>query len=100
MILDRAHFDHMTAGDAALQEEVLGLFREQAAFWSLKLASNDNWRDTAHTLKGSARGIGFWALAEACAAAETAEAASLPEALARVRAALAEALAASDKTPA
>ena len=100
MILDRAHFDHMTGGDVALQAEVLGLFRAQAAGWTQTLASNDNWRDAAHTIKGSARGIGFWALAEACAAAESAEEQGLAAALARVHAALAEALRAADEAPA
>jgi HPt (histidine-containing phosphotransfer) domain-containing protein len=48
-----------------------------------------------HTLKGSARGIGFSALAAACEAAETAEE---PEAaLCEVRAALAEALGALEQ---
>ena len=56
-------------------EEVLGLFREQAAMWVRLLDPEDQagaWRDGAHTLKGSARGIGAFALADACEAAELA----------------------------
>ena len=88
MSLDRAHFDHMTGGDAALQAEILDLFKGQAASWSEALASNDNWRSAAHTIKGSARGIGFWQLADACAAAEQAAPGDLNAALGRVREAL------------
>jgi len=92
MSFDRAHFDHMTGGDAALQAEILDLFRGQAALWTEALASNDNWRSAAHTIKGSARGIGFWTLADACAAAEQAAPADLGAALDRLREALGVAL--------
>lgn len=94
LVLDRAHFDHMTGADRALQREVLGLFRMQAEGWESALASRE-WRTAAHTLKGSARGIGLNALAAACEAAE--QAADPAEALARVRTALHEALAALDQ---
>ncbi len=72
LVLDRAHFDHMTGGDRTLQIEVLELFRGQVANWRAHLASGEGWREAAHTLKGSARGIGLNALAAACEAAETA----------------------------
>lgn len=92
-LIDRAHFDHMTGGDVALQAEIVALFRAQAETWSGALHPHVSaWRDAAHTLKGSARGIGLWALAEACEAAEVAPDEAV--ALARVRAALSEALAA------
>ncbi len=74
-IIDRAHLDHMTGGDQALILEVLGLFRQQMARWSELLqpdAANEDWGDTAHSLKGAARGIGAWALGEVCAQAEAA----------------------------
>lgn len=90
MILDRAHFDHMTGADRPLQIEVLGLFRMQVEGWSAAMASVGGWREAVHTLKGSARGIGFNALAEACEAAETAE--DSEAGLVAVRAALNEAL--------
>lgn len=95
MVFDRAHFAHMTGGDAALQAEVLALFRAQAPSWIVGLdPRNEAWRAVVHTLKGSARGVGFGALAEACEAAEQANA-DAAAALAQVRAALETALAAA-----
>jgi len=98
MVFDSAHFAHMTGDDAALQREIVGLFRGQVAAWRGALAPEapaSGWRDTAHTLKGSARGIGLWVLAEACADAEEA-----PDdgahALRKLHAALNEALRALD----
>lgn len=99
-ILDADHFDTMTGGDRALQAEVLGIFDEQSELWSRLLipdAPVHTWRDAAHTLKGSARGLGLWELARAC---ETAEALAkngvkdgpvIAAELAKVRAALDEA---------
>lgn len=92
LVLDRAHFDHMTAGDRALQVEVLGLFRQQVEAWRARLTSGDGWREAAHTLKGSARGIGLNALAAACEAAETAPEAERLTALSDVHRALSAAL--------
>ena len=71
--VDFGHLEIYAGGDLALMEEVLGLFREQAALWVRLLepaAAEGAWRDAAHTLKGSARGIGAFALADACEAAE------------------------------
>ena len=71
--VDFAHLQVYAGGDLALMEEVLGLFREQAAIWVRLLdpaAEAEAWRDGAHTLKGSGRGIGAFALADACEAAE------------------------------
>ncbi len=70
-------FDYLQgfcAGDMALVEEVLGLFSEQASLWGRLMdpaGDAEAWRDGAHTLKGSALGIGAEAVAEACDAAET-----------------------------
>lgn len=96
-VLDRAYFDHMTGADHALQTEVAGLFRLQAEGWAVACEGGEGWRAAVHTIKGSARGIGLMALAMAC---ETAEAATENEslaALAGVRAALNEALAALEQ---
>lgn len=74
-VIDRAHLDRMTGGDRALQVEVLGLVREQAQVWSRLLDPSvpvADWAVAAHTIKGSARGIGAWHLAELCGAAEAA----------------------------
>lgn len=93
-LLDRAHFNHMTGGDRALQVEILALFRVQAETWSGVAALP--WREAAHTLKGSARGIGLFALADACEVAEQASDGELEAALAGVRMALIAALAELD----
>ena len=89
---DRAHFDHMTGGDRALQLEVLGLFRMQVEGWTAAFAI-EGWRSALHTMKGSARGIGLNALAAACEGAERAPEVEREPALAIVRAALDDALA-------
>ncbi|MBX3430239.1 MAG: Hpt domain-containing protein [Hyphomonadaceae bacterium] len=95
LVLDRAHFDHMTGADRALQIEVLDLFRMQVEGWRAAMARSSGWRDAVHTLKGSARGIGLNALAAACEAAETAE--DSEAGLAGVREALNEALGALEQ---
>jgi HPt (histidine-containing phosphotransfer) domain-containing protein len=95
LVLDRSHFDRMTGADRALQLEVLALFRNQVEGWSAAMADTGDWREAVHTLKGSARGIGLAVLATACEAAETAE--NSEAALADVRAALHEALAALEQ---
>jgi HPt (histidine-containing phosphotransfer) domain-containing protein len=97
LILDRAHFDAMTGADRALQSEVLGLFRAQAAGGTAAFAAGQSWREAVHMLKGSARGIGLTALAAACEAAEQAPAEDSAAALAAVRDALAEALSALEQ---
>ncbi len=96
-VLDRVHFDHMTGADRALQLEVLGLFRMQVEGWRSACAGGEGWRDAVHTLKGSARGIGLNALAAACEAAERAPESESGTTLARISAALDEALAALDQ---
>ena len=92
--VDFTVLDHMTGGDDAISEEVLGLFVQQAGMWSPMLdARIEGWRDAVHTLRGAAAGIGAGELAEACQAAEGAEKAVAPAALDHVRTALDVALA-------
>lgn len=92
-IFDREHFAHMTGGDAELQAEIVALFREQAPHVEVHLYPDiSGWREAVHMLKGSARGLGLWVLAEACEAAEAATEAMVDIALANVRTALAQAL--------
>ena len=97
--VDFGHLESFAAGDAALIDEVLALFREQASLWVRLLdpaGPPGGWRDAAHTLKGSALGIGAFQLAAACEAAETAADAGAGEksvTLDRVRDALDAALA-------
>ena len=71
--VDFEHLERYAAGDAALIEEVLGLFRQQAELWLPLLdpaGPDQTWRDAAHALKGAALGVGAFALADACGAAE------------------------------
>jgi len=73
--IDFHHLDAYTAGDHDLIHEVLRLFRGQVAQLIGVLAEADNakiWKDTAHGIKGAARGIGAWEAAEAAAEVELA----------------------------
>ncbi|HEX8233677.1 MAG TPA: Hpt domain-containing protein [Caulobacteraceae bacterium] len=73
--VDFAHLERYAGGDQALVDEVLELFREQVAVW-LRLLAPDApagaWKDAAHSLKGSALGVGAFDLAKACEGAEAA----------------------------
>ncbi|MDO8288956.1 MAG: Hpt domain-containing protein [Parvibaculum sp.] len=65
--LDLVHLAKYTFGDRALEAELLGLFRSQAGIYVTRLdtaASAKEWRDAAHSLKGSSRGLGAWALGD------------------------------------
>lgn len=99
--LDIEHFRAMTGDDLALQAELRELFAAQAVLWRRLLVADapvQTWRDAAHTLKGSARGLGLWALADACAAVEHAarsgrrEGPMIAAALCKARSALDDAL--------
>jgi HPt (histidine-containing phosphotransfer) domain-containing protein len=69
--VDFAYLESFAAGDAGVIEEVLELFREQAALWSTLLDPNaEGWRDAVHTIKGASRGVGAFQLGDACEAAE------------------------------
>jgi HPt (histidine-containing phosphotransfer) domain-containing protein len=74
--IDLAFLRRYTLGDAAVEREVLELFcsHAPAIVAELKSASSEKaWRNAAHSLKGSARALGAWAVARG---AEQAEAAS------------------------
>ena len=73
--VDFAYLENYAAGDMDLVDEVLGLFREQVALWRpmIDVAQGRAWGDAVHTLKGAARGVGAFALADACEAAEKQE---------------------------
>jgi hypothetical protein len=69
--VDFPYLEAFAAGDGAVIDEVLALFREQAALWVRMLGPDQvGWRDAVHTLKGAARGVGAFALGDACEAAE------------------------------
>jgi hypothetical protein len=89
-VVDFGYLEDFAAGDEAVVDEVLALFREQSAIWSAMLtASNQGWGDAVHTIKGAARGVGAFQLGDACQACEAAG----PAALDQVRDALDAALA-------
>ena len=99
--IDNAHLDRMTLGDIALEREVLAMFSGQAVGLIDRLATEAKSSDTlalAHTLKGSARAIGAFRVAEAAEALETAtrHGDDPAEALARLKEAVAEARTAID----
>jgi hypothetical protein len=69
--VDFAYLEGFAAGDEGVVREVLELFLEQAARWRAGLAApGEGWRDLAHNIKGTARGVGAGPLA---AVAERAE---------------------------
>ena len=69
-VIDLNHLRDMTMSDAALQREVLGLFVVQSANIMAELAPLPaNAAALAHTLKGSARAIGAFRVADAASLA-------------------------------
>jgi HPt (histidine-containing phosphotransfer) domain-containing protein len=105
--IDSGHLDRMTLGDASLTREVLAMFSAQAVGLIGNLERNCEGKSSkglpsdapalAHTLKGSARAIGAFRVADAAEAMEAtirngddpAEAlAGLKEAVAEARAAI------------
>jgi HPt (histidine-containing phosphotransfer) domain-containing protein len=70
-VVDFAYLENFAAGDDDVIDEVLALFREQAAIWGAMLEpGHEGWRDAVHTLKGAARGIGAVQLGDECQACE------------------------------
>ena len=72
-LIDTTHLDKYVMGDAVLRNEILLIFNDQAITLYqrfLTAQSDEDWMDAAHALKGSARGIGAWALGDLCEAAE------------------------------
>jgi HPt (histidine-containing phosphotransfer) domain-containing protein len=64
--IDSAHLDRMTLGDAGLISEVLAMFSAQAVDLIGRLeAMPSDASALAHTLKGSARAIGAFRVADA-----------------------------------
>jgi HPt (histidine-containing phosphotransfer) domain-containing protein len=74
--IDLEHLFRMTLGDHSLEREVLALFDRQAGMLMERIAQAEPGivAAAAHTLKGSARGIGAWQVARA---ADTVEAAAM-----------------------
>jgi HPt (histidine-containing phosphotransfer) domain-containing protein len=89
--IDLAHLAHMTLGEPSLEREVLQLFCRQAEMLLLRMqtAAPAVVAAAAHTVKGSARGIGAWhvaAAAEKVERAASADAADVAPAVATLSA--------------
>ena len=65
--LDRAHLFRMTLGDHSLEGEVLRLFDRQCRMLIGRMAEAQPAcvKALAHTIDGSARGVGAWRIAQA-----------------------------------
>jgi HPt (histidine-containing phosphotransfer) domain-containing protein len=88
-LIDLTHLFRMALGDHALEREVLALFDRQIGLLMARMTEVDpsSVAALAHTLKGSARGVGAWPMARAAEAVE----AAAPDELAGAVAALAAA---------
>jgi HPt (histidine-containing phosphotransfer) domain-containing protein len=102
--IDSEHLSRMTLGDRALEREVLGLFARQAEMLRARMETSetDVIGAAAHTLKGSATGIGAWPIARAAAdieaSAEAQDHRALHNALAGLDTAIALAMAEISET--
>jgi HPt (histidine-containing phosphotransfer) domain-containing protein len=80
--VDLVHLARYTGGDQALNAEVLQLFVNQAGELVrrmdgvLQTGDVKIWKEVAHSLKGAARGIGAFAMANAAEACEPIDPAS------------------------
>lgn len=76
--VDLVHLSRYTGGDPKLNAEILQLFAGQAVELMVKLQAvldardSKGWKEITHSLKGAARGIGAFAMADAAANAEPA----------------------------
>ena len=91
--IDLVHLARTTLGDRSLEREVLQLFDRQSSLLiaRMRTAAPASIGLIAHTMKGSARGIGAWRVARAAEAVELAEGAELGAALDRLACAAEEA---------
>lgn len=99
--IDENHLGRMTLGDRRLEREVLELFVRQTTIMLDRIAGAEPAlaAAAAHTLKGSARGIGAWRVARAAELLEQAAGVDgseddMDEAIAELKAASLEASAA------
>jgi HPt (histidine-containing phosphotransfer) domain-containing protein len=93
--IDVAHLARMTLGEQGLEIQVLELFDRQAELLLVRMrqVAPAGVASLAHTLSGSARGIGAWRVATAAEALEraAAETGELAPAIERLAAAVNEA---------
>ena len=78
--IDLAHLARMTLGEKSLEAEVLALFDRQAGILleRMRMAPPPAAGAFAHTLKGSAQGIGAWQVAQAQAPPHSASMPGMP----------------------
>ena len=100
-VIDEDHLGRMTLGDRSLEREVLEIFVRQTTIMLTRIAGAQPAlaAAAAHTLTGSARGIGAWRVARAAERLEHAAGADrgeadVGEAIAELKAAALEASAA------
>jgi len=76
--IDRGHLARMTFGDRGLERELLELFDRQSMMLMVRMRAggDDAVAPLAHTLKGSAAGVGATRVARAAGAAEHSASAS------------------------
>jgi HPt (histidine-containing phosphotransfer) domain-containing protein len=74
LTIDEIHLERMTLGDRSLEREVLEIFARQTTMMLERIAGAGRARAAAaaHTLKGSACGIGAWRVAQAAERLEAA----------------------------
>ncbi len=71
--IDWEHLARYTLGNKDVEKEVLELFARQSSHYVEKLKNATDasaWKEAAHTIKGSARGIGAWRVATKAEALE------------------------------
>ncbi len=95
--VDLVHLAKYTMGDTRLESEILALFSKQARIYLGQIEKAETageWHNAAHTLKGSAKSIGAWSVADLAAKAEKIDGPGLPdertEILAEIKAELGE----------
>jgi len=100
-VIDEDHLGRMTLGDRRLERDVLEIFVRQTAIMLGRITGAEPAlaAAAAHTLTGSARGIGAWRVARAaeqleCVASGKSGAAALDEAVEELKSATMEASAA------
>jgi HPt (histidine-containing phosphotransfer) domain-containing protein len=91
--VDLVHLDSYTGGSRALNEEILRLFESHCRDILAKLEGSPGdaklWREATHGLKGAARGVGAFDLAEIVAMAEKTQpgdTAAMLDAIAQIKA--------------
>jgi len=91
-IIDLQHLARMTLGEQSLEREILGLFARQTELLLPRIRSGAPAvaAAAAHTLKGSAVGVGAWRVAHAAEAVEQAKDGELALAITALAAAIDE----------